>query len=45
MGLTTSFLVRKEEIQLLKCFGQKYYEYKKRVGLIFSFPLKSKNAF
>jgi LPXTG-motif cell wall-anchored protein len=40
MGLTTSFLVRKEEIQLLKCFGRKYYEYKSRVGLIFSFPLK-----
>ena len=41
MGLVTSFLVRKEEIQLLKCFGQKYYDYKKRVGLIFSFPRKA----
>ena len=42
MGMVTTFLVRQEEIQLLKCFGQKYYEYKKRVGLIFSFPRKVK---
>jgi protein-S-isoprenylcysteine O-methyltransferase Ste14 len=45
MGLTTSFLVRKEEVQLLKCFGQKYYDYKSKVGLIFSFPLKNKTHF
>jgi protein-S-isoprenylcysteine O-methyltransferase Ste14 len=44
MGLTTSFLVREEEVQLLKCFGRKYYEYKSRVGLIFSFPQKRKQA-
>lgn len=42
MGIATTFLVRKEEKQLLKCFGQKYYEYKTRVGLIFSFPRKAK---
>jgi len=44
MGLATTFLVREEEIQLLKCFGRKYYEYKTRVGLIFSFPRKSNQA-
>ena len=36
------FLVRQEEVQLLKCFGRKYYEYKSRVGLFFSFPLITK---
>jgi LPXTG-motif cell wall-anchored protein len=44
MGLATTFLVRKEELQLLKCFGRKYYEYKKRVGLIFSLPQKSEKT-
>jgi len=42
MGITTTFLVREEEVQLLKFFGQKYYEYKSRVGLFFSFPLITK---
>ncbi len=42
MGLATTFLVREEEAQLLKCFGRKYYEYKSRVGLIFSFPGKTR---
>jgi protein-S-isoprenylcysteine O-methyltransferase Ste14 len=44
MGLTTSFLVREEEAQLLKCFGRKYYDYKSRVGLIFSVPQKSEKT-
>jgi protein-S-isoprenylcysteine O-methyltransferase Ste14 len=44
MGLATTFLVREEELQLLKCFGRKYYEYKNRVGLLFSFPQKSNQA-
>lgn len=44
MGIVTSILVREEELQLLKCFGQKYYEYKSRVGLIFSLPLKSEKV-
>ena len=42
MVIATTFLVREEEVQLLKCFGQKYYEYKNRVGLIFSLPQKIK---
>jgi protein-S-isoprenylcysteine O-methyltransferase Ste14 len=42
MGIVTSFLVKKEEVELLKCFGQNYYEYKNRVGLIFSLPQKIK---
>ena len=44
MGISTSFLVREEELQLLKCFGRKYYEYKSRVGLIVSLPQKSNQA-
>ena len=44
MGIVTSILVREEELQLLKCFGRKYYEYKSRVGLIFSLPKNSKQA-
>ena len=44
MGIATTFLVREEEIQLLKCFGQKYYDYKSRVGLIISFPQKSERV-
>ncbi|HPE77500.1 MAG TPA: isoprenylcysteine carboxylmethyltransferase family protein [Draconibacterium sp.] len=42
MGIVTTFLVREEEVQLLKCYGEKYYEYKNRVGLIFSLPQKIK---
>ena len=44
MGIITTLMVREEEVQLLKCFGQKYYEYKNRVGLIFSFPQKVEKA-
>jgi protein-S-isoprenylcysteine O-methyltransferase Ste14 len=44
MGIATTFLVREEEAQLLKCFGRKYYEYKSRVGLIFSLPQKREKA-
>ncbi len=45
MGIATTFLVREEEVQLLKCFGQKYYDYKNRVGLIFSLPQRIKTLY
>ena len=40
MCLATVFLVKQEESELLQCFGKQYLEYKKKVGLIFSFPRK-----
>jgi protein-S-isoprenylcysteine O-methyltransferase Ste14 len=37
MGLATVFLVKEEEQQLFRCFGQLYTDYKRRVGCIFGF--------
>lgn len=40
MCIVTVLLVRKEESELLQCFGKQYLAYKEKVGLIFSFPRK-----
>jgi len=37
MCVATVFLVKKEEDELLQCFGKQYFEYKKRVGIIVGF--------
>lgn len=43
MGIATSLLVRREEMQLLKVFGKQYAAYKLKVGCIIGFGNKLAN--